>query len=189
VARLCERPGCSVPAEVSYGFDPDDLSVWLDAMLAVPGVRAGVLCRRHADAMVVPLGWMLDDRREPVPRLFRPPAETGTGPIPRPRPPRAPRRPRLEQLPLDEPVAAGAAPAPVAAPAPPERVREVAPAAELAPPEPAAPAAPPGDVAWRPVFDQRDDLHGLLKARGRLLSRAFRGIADDADAGAPPAGG
>ena len=34
-------------------------------------MRAGALCRRHADALVVPRGWTLDDRREPAPRLFR----------------------------------------------------------------------------------------------------------------------
>jgi hypothetical protein len=36
-------------------------------------VNAGVLCRRHADALRPPLGWSLDDRRELTPRLFRPP--------------------------------------------------------------------------------------------------------------------
>ena len=30
------------------------------------------LCRRHADCMVVPRGWTLDDRREEFPRLFKP---------------------------------------------------------------------------------------------------------------------
>jgi len=30
----------------------------------------GQLCRRHADALVVPKGWRIDDRRESVPRLF-----------------------------------------------------------------------------------------------------------------------
>jgi hypothetical protein len=35
------------------------------------------------------------------------------------------------------------------------------------------------DVAWVPVFDPADDLHGLLKARGRLLSRAFNGAPTD----------
>jgi hypothetical protein len=34
--------------------------------------RAGSLCKRHADAMVLPRGWTLDDRREAEPRLFRP---------------------------------------------------------------------------------------------------------------------
>jgi hypothetical protein len=34
-------------------------------------------------------------------------------------------------------------------------------------------------LPWQPVFDERDDLKGLLKARGRLLSRAFNGFAAD----------
>src|SRR3954465_10004410 len=75
MARLCERPGCSQVAEMTYGFDADHLMVWIDSYERVTTDRAGVLCRRHADAMVVPLGWMLDDRREPAPRLFRSPAQ------------------------------------------------------------------------------------------------------------------
>ena len=53
---------------MTYGFDADHLMVWIDSYDRVATGRAGVLCRRHADAMVVPLGWMLDDRRDPVPR-------------------------------------------------------------------------------------------------------------------------
>jgi hypothetical protein len=34
-------------------------------------------------------------------------------------------------------------------------------------------------LPWQPRFDQEDDLKGLLKPRGRLLSRAFRGVAAD----------
>ena len=34
-------------------------------------------------------------------------------------------------------------------------------------------------LPWQPVFDEHDDLHGLLKARGRLLSRAFHGVGAD----------
>jgi hypothetical protein len=33
--------------------------------------QAGRLCRRHADALTVPHGWTLDDRRQPIPQLFR----------------------------------------------------------------------------------------------------------------------
>lgn len=33
--------------------------------------HAGRLCRRHANALVVPRGWTVDDRRQPVPQLFR----------------------------------------------------------------------------------------------------------------------
>ena len=75
MTRLCERPGCSQVAEMTYGFDAEHLMVWIDSYDRVSTDRAGVLCRRHADAMVVPLGWMLDDRRDPVPRLFKAPAQ------------------------------------------------------------------------------------------------------------------
>ena len=72
MGRLCERPGCSDVAAMAYGFDVDRLLVWL-APREPDGdpLRAGSLCKRHADAMVVPRGWTLDDRREadaaPVP--------------------------------------------------------------------------------------------------------------------------
>lgn len=148
MARLCERPGCSQPADVWYGIDAEHLTVWIDAFDRGTQTRAGVLCRRHADAMVVPLGWLLDDRREPVPRLFRAPA---TAHVERPRRARhTPARDDTVQLELappvgpdDQPVAADVADAPVA--------------------------------PWRPVFDQTDDLGGLLGAESPLLSRAFRG--------------
>src|SRR3954462_7169992 len=78
MARLCERPGCSQVAEMTYGFDADHLMVGTDSSERVTTARAGVLGRRHADAMVVPLGWMLDDRRDPVPRLFKAPAAQTT---------------------------------------------------------------------------------------------------------------
>jgi hypothetical protein len=72
MGRLCERPGCSEVASIGYGFDVDRLLVWLAARDPDGDpLRAGSLCRRHADAMVVPLGWTLEDRREATPRLFR----------------------------------------------------------------------------------------------------------------------
>ena len=37
-----------------------------------PTIESSLLCLRHADAMVVPRGWTLDDRRENSPRLFNP---------------------------------------------------------------------------------------------------------------------
>lgn len=259
MARLCERPGCSVPAAMSYGFDPDQLVVWLDRFDGLHDVRSGVLCLRHADAMVVPLGWMLDDRREPAPQLFRTPAVkpvAGAATVDEPGRRRRSERARgpeddTEQLLLDaafaEAVAAipddAAVPAPAAglvptalvaepvhqptAPAVPghastgsapvdvasavamavtaasvnagsELVVSAAPA--LAPvaahvdpvaahadparaEEPAAedPTTRSGAPAWQPTFDPKDDLEGLLRPRGRLLSRAFRGLSEDPD--------
>lgn len=53
-------------------MDGGQLLVWLEVVPDDGHVeRMGVVCRRHADAMVVPRGWTLDDRRELRPRLFR----------------------------------------------------------------------------------------------------------------------
>jgi hypothetical protein len=127
---------------------PEDLVVWLEPCdpSEVTEPRPGLLCRRHADAMVVPVGWTLDDRREPMPRLFRPPTgpstggRDGTGPL---------RRPRRRAV--DTPELFGTAPDD----------------------EPVTPAQS-DDTAWTPRFDPDDDLGGLLAADSPLLSRAFR---------------
>jgi len=71
VRRLCERPGCAGPAEVSYGIDNSALLVWVDNRPIPERELAGRLCRRHADAISVPRGWTIDDRRQAVPQLFR----------------------------------------------------------------------------------------------------------------------
>ena len=146
MARLCERPGWSQPAEVVYGIDADQLTVWIEPFDGALGYRAGVLCRRHADAMVVPLGWMLDDRREPVPRLFK----TRETPVPtkvKPKRRRGNGRDDTGQLEL-----------------------EVVPDDES---EPEVAMGARGTAPWKPVFDQTDDLDGLLTAESPLLSRAF----------------
>ena len=58
-------------ASVAYGFDTKALVVWIGALASdETEFGVGVLCRRHADALVVPKGWRVDDRREAVPRLF-----------------------------------------------------------------------------------------------------------------------
>src|SRR4051794_34276971 len=110
MVRRCERPGCGQPADLGYGIDPDHLTVWIEPLDPERPERPGVLCRRHADSMVVPLRWTLDDRRESVPRLFRAPAEVE--PDARPKPPRSPRhRPLGVQLALDDDAPTGVAPA------------------------------------------------------------------------------
>ena len=204
MARLCERPGCSATAACVYGIDSRCLSVWIDG--TVPdeagssslGKRAGVLCRRHADSMVVPIGWTLDDRRTTT---DEPAASRRLTPLPR----IVRRRPRrtaddqneqlaLIELPDDDPIAdpiadAVASPVGVATRAdhPVSGIADVEGAqapdagpvdggvetpvdAAVHPPggEPVPPATP-----WRPVFDQADDLGGLLATRSPLLARAF----------------
>ncbi len=174
MGKLCERPGCSDVAAMAYGFDVDRLLVWLavrdpDADPA----RAGSLCKRHADAMVVPRGWTLDDRREAEPRLFRPKADEAAAPAP---PRRRPRRkkvaePAPEATPqptLTEPSPAVAAPLDV-----PDEARTVAEVTG----EPSATDDPDATQAipWLPTtFDEQDDLD-VLSARSPLLARAFKG--------------
>ena len=148
----------------------EQLTVWLEPYDVALATRVGVLCRRHADAMVVPLGWMLEDRREPVPRLFTTRAIVSDKPL-------KPKR-RKHRLAGDETgqlelivgaVAVAVAVAEAAAAAAPEEPA----AAQLTEPLVAADDAPV--APWKPVFDQRSDLDGLLDVRSPLLSRAFRG--------------
>ncbi len=139
---------------MTYGFDAEHLMVWIDSYDRVATGLAGVLCRRHADAMVVPLGWMLDDRRDPVPRLFKSPAQP-TIAVARHRRVSGHQRDDTEQLELGVDVVMG----------------ELA----IVGDEVVAAAAPIETevLPWKPTFDQTDDLDGLLEARGPLLARAF----------------
>lgn len=141
-------------------MEPADLLFWVDTFHPGHGHDSGVLCRRHADAMVVPRGWTLDDRREPQPRLFRSPIDASDA-IARPKRRRGSGSPsvageRVEQLELaatgpDVPAPAGPLDAATAT------------ATD-------APSTP-----WMPDFDVADDLDGLLQVRSPLLARAFRG--------------
>jgi hypothetical protein len=170
MTRLCERPGCSESGAIAYGFDAGRLLVWLAPLEPdADRNRAGTLCMRHADAMVVPRGWTLEDARDPMPRLFRP--------APRQRAPRAsrragPRKPEpapVEQLPLDDvpgPDEAAAARAAEASTV----VAVTGVASGDADPDATA------SMPWMPDFDITDDLGGALNADSPLLSRAFRGI-------------
>lgn len=145
MSRLCERPGCSEPGETAYGVVPEDLLFWISPLDDAPVAEPGLLCRRHADAMVVPRGWTLDDRRNETLRLFKVrPVEVV---------PVARKQRRL--------VARG-----VSGDAP-EQL-QIDGTGEMARPDPPAPE-------WQPDFDADDDLDGLLTVSSPLLARAFRG--------------
>ena len=154
---------------------PEDLFVWLEACdpATLGDDRPGLLCRRHADAMVVPVGWTLDDRREAVPRLFKVRDAAPVAPRPSGDHTGRLRRPKIRQESLLDLVApdAGAvvaAPEPAAPPAEPEPERSPGPGP--APDAEPVEGAPP---SWSPRFDRSDDLGGLLAPRGKLLRRAF----------------
>jgi hypothetical protein len=160
MGRLCERPGCSDVAAMAYGFDVDRLLVWLSPRDPDGGdpMRAGSLCKRHADAMVVPRGWTLDDRRDTTPRLFRTVAATEEPTEP------PPRRTRTRKVVVEEPT-------------PTEQLELVEPAVVPAVVEIVATVDPEPTVAipWLPAYDEGDDLDGVLAADSPLLARAFKG--------------
>jgi len=160
VSKLCERPGCSNKGAAEYGMIPEDLLFWIAPISAAPPDDRNVLCGRHADAMSVPRGWTLDDRREEVPRLFM----AGRFDSDDSAPPRAKRSRRsarsepAEQLVID---GTGEIERPDVVGIP--DIETVADDVDEA-------AAP-----WEPSFDHDDDLDGLLEVSSPLLSRAFRG--------------
>ena len=158
--RLCGRPGCSDVASVVYGMRAEGLVFWIDRLPDPLDVGAAVLCRRHADSMVVPRGWTLDDLRDPDLQLFRPPLPAPTARTRATRPPRE--RAVGEQLRLD------------AEPRTDDAASEIAIVADADTPVGSQTEPDPDVGPWTPSFDEADDLDGLLSARSPLLSRAFR---------------
>jgi hypothetical protein len=65
-ARLCARPGCSEVAEATLAFDYAQRVTWLVALAHEQHPMAYDLCHSHAQALTVPRGWRLDDRRVPA---------------------------------------------------------------------------------------------------------------------------
>lgn len=145
---------------------PEDLLFWVAPLHDAPVDDHNVLCQRHADAMVVPRGWTLDDRREPIPRLFVPRRADARSSSTEESPARRSRRRAKsgrddvgEQLQID---GTGEVTRPMIA--------------DDADGDPEG--AIDGDVVqsrWQPDFDDDDDLDGLLEVRSPLLARAFRG--------------
>lgn len=204
MARLCERPGCSEHGAIAYGFDAVRALVWLAPLDPdADRNRAGTLCVRHADSMVVPLGWTLEDARDPMPRLFRSTARA-LAPLAQPsKPARSapPKSARTRQAKpaksarRTEPVRPTGAPAkrpdkatsqpqlPFEAPSKRGSTRRnPAPATAPTVVEVTGVASAPDDpdatvaIPWMPEFDITDDLGGALHADSPLLARAFRGV-------------
>jgi hypothetical protein len=119
--------------------------------------------------MVVPIGWTLDDARDPGPKLFAAPR---TRKAPRPARRRTTPRQAGEQLTLpDAGTAASADEARVdPAPAAERTVAAVTGVSAATEEDPDATVA----IPWSPDFDESDDLGGVLAAESPLLARAFR---------------
>ena len=139
-----------------------------------------VMCTKHADILTVPKGWTIDDRREDPPRLFaaperKPVKKDQTSSISRRRKARTGQSPKLfDQIalvtkletstpPLEEtPSVEVEKPAPVVVEEPVAAVEESEPVVDQ-----------DATKAWKPQFDRTDDLGGVLRPKGKLLSRAF----------------
>ena len=185
MSRKCERPSCRERGEVAYVIDTANLLVNIDAPIPRDSSRVNILCRRHADSLVVPRDWQIIDNRTKKQRLFSAPASDSA---------RAKTRASTAKKEKREKSTAGAviqdlfefATRVVAAPArEPEPVLETTSArldevsevsvgeievdTEIETIDPQETQAMP----WTPQFDRTGDLDGRLRARGRLLSRAF----------------
>ena len=162
VRRLCERPGCSAPAEVSYGIDNAALLVWIDNRPLPERELAGRLCRRHADALSVPRGWSVDDRRQAIPQLFRPADLPAAEPVKKAKKPPKPAKstePNEKKLSLFETIA--------------EELAEIEKVQEA--PIPTADPDETRAIPWSPrlsgAYEEDEDQDAPIL--GRLMGRAF----------------
>ena len=64
--RLCARPGCGGPAAATLLYQYSTRSVWIENLDEEPDLNTYDLCSRHAERIVVPVGWVLEDRRTPI---------------------------------------------------------------------------------------------------------------------------
>ena len=167
MAQQCERPGCAQPAAVEYIIDPHSLLLTLQNYEVVKGERRSALCATHGDRMSVPKGWSIDDRREDPPRLFRTP-KSGAAPAKA-----SIKKSATESKQKKKPVVR-----PMLFQAEKQVVEEVQEVQKVQAPV-TKPVVRDADLEetkampWTPQFDRTDDLGGVLRPKGKLLSRAF----------------
>jgi Protein of unknown function (DUF3499) len=63
MSRHCAKPGCNGPADTSLTYDYAASTAWLDNLDDGAHPMAHDLCTAHGDALSVPRGWKLEDRR------------------------------------------------------------------------------------------------------------------------------
>ncbi|MFZ9717014.1 MAG: hypothetical protein ACO3CH_06105 [Ilumatobacteraceae bacterium] len=205
MARKCERPSCRERGEVAYVIDTANLLVNIDAPIPRDSSRVNILCRRHADSLVVPRDWQIIDNRTKKQRLFSAPASHSGRTASRSSSAKIQKREKGKASAVIQDLFEFATRV-VAAPArEPQPVREPEPVCEPDPVRETASARPDevskvsvGEIEdvteietidpqetqampWTPQFDRTGDLDGRLRARGRLLSRAFGVSSQDRD--------
>lgn len=180
---------------VACTFDRESLTVVLTHFIGeLNDGSYNVMCTRHADILTVPKGWTIDDRREDPPRLFAAPgkkpntsekSKDATSSIARRRKSRNAPSPKLfDHIALvtkletspgtpehvsvhEEPLVEAVSEDVVEDTLEPVTLTEdVAPVVEET-------VDADATKAWKPQFDRTDDLGGVLRPKGKLLSRAF----------------
>lgn len=68
--RHCARPGCAVSASSTLTYEYGARTVWIDPLSDEAHPMTHDLCTRHANALSVPNGWLLQDRRVDAAQLF-----------------------------------------------------------------------------------------------------------------------
>jgi len=153
----CSRPDCNAPAAALVVFEPGQRVAHLLSVEAEAGGWS--VCRRHAETLATPRGWVLVDDRPDAPALFALPEE-----------PRAARRAAAavttSRRPDRDP---GGIPLPLEAPA----AEPAANDAVVDLDDPAVETVSLWNGHFAPV-DAETDLGGVLAARTPLLQRAFR---------------
>jgi hypothetical protein len=69
-SRTCAKPSCSVSASATLTYDYGGQTVWIEPLNAEAHPMRYDLCAEHADALRVPNGWVLKDRRAAVPHAI-----------------------------------------------------------------------------------------------------------------------
>jgi hypothetical protein len=62
-SRTCAKPSCSVSASATLTYDYAGQTAWLEGLNSEAHPMRYDLCADHADALRVPRGWALQDRR------------------------------------------------------------------------------------------------------------------------------
>ncbi len=65
-SRTCAKPSCRVSASATLTYDYGGQTVWVQALHREAHPMRYDLCTDHADALRVPMGWALHDKRAPV---------------------------------------------------------------------------------------------------------------------------
>jgi hypothetical protein len=71
MSRRCARPSCSSFAAATLTYDYEARTAWIELLAGELHPMAYDLCERHADALRVPRGWALQDRRTVVQLVLR----------------------------------------------------------------------------------------------------------------------